>query len=339
MSTISSTALEHVIGVEGLVALQLRGGTLRLRGTDGDAVRVSDADGADLEDDFDVERGEGSFAMRHHKGLEVRLGRRGSEGSARLEVELPRRATLVVETARADLSGDELAGSQRYRTVSGDVRLTRAGGRIAVDAVSGDVSLSAAASVRLTVRTVSGDVGVRAARLDEAVLTTTSGDIALAGELAPDGQHRIETVSGDTLLALTGGTRVEVSTVTGDVTADVPHRSEGGRGRKVLIIGNGRATLAAHSMSGDVTLVAARPDEAGAGNGTHPDPADPDTVPAEPELSEADPSAAAISAAYDEARLRVLQGLERGEFDVAEATRRLEALDTADATGGPGHDR
>jgi hypothetical protein len=338
MSTMSSTALEHVIGAEGLVALQLRGGSVRLRGTDGDAVRVSDADGSDLEAEFDIERGEGSFAMRHHTGLQVRLGRRGSDGSARLDVELPRHATLVVETARADLSGDELTGAQRYRTVSGDVRLTRAGGRVAVDAVSGDVSLSAAATVRVAVRTVSGDVGVRAARLEEAVLATTSGDIALAGELAPDGQHRIETVSGDTLLALTGGTRIEVSTVTGDVTADVAHRSEGSRGRKVLIIGNGRATLTAHSMSGDVTVVATRPDDGAAAGGQRPEPADQDPDRPEPETSQADPSAAAISAAYDDARLRVLQGLERGEFDVAEATRRLEALDTAGAAGGSGHD-
>jgi hypothetical protein len=37
----------------------------------------------------------------------------------------------------------------------------------------------------------------------------------------------------------------------------------------------------------------------------------------------------AIAAAYDEARLRILRSLERGEIDVAEAGRRLEALDGA----------
>jgi hypothetical protein len=35
----------------------------------------------------------------------------------------------------------------------------------------------------------------------------------------------------------------------------------------------------------------------------------------------------AIAAAYDEARLRILRSLERGEIDVPEAGRRLEALD------------
>jgi hypothetical protein len=35
----------------------------------------------------------------------------------------------------------------------------------------------------------------------------------------------------------------------------------------------------------------------------------------------------AIAAAYDEARLRILRSLERGEIDVDEAGRRLEVLD------------
>jgi hypothetical protein len=42
------------------------------------------------------------------------------------------------------------------------------------------------------------------------------------------------------------------------------------------------------------------------------------------------PSAAAISAAYEDARLTILKQLERGEIDVTEAGRRLEALDAAD---------
>jgi hypothetical protein len=41
-----------------------------------------------------------------------------------------------------------------------------------------------------------------------------------------------------------------------------------------------------------------------------------------------------IAAAYDEARLRILRSLERGEIDVAEAGRRLEALD-GDGEGDP----
>ena len=40
------------------------------------------------------------------------------------------------------------------------------------------------------------------------------------------------------------------------------------------------------------------------------------------------PANGAIAAAYDDARLRILRSLEEGEIDVAEAGRRLEALDS-----------
>lgn len=338
MNAVSGAPIEHVIGADGLFVLHLRSGSVRLRGVDGDAARIGAEDGTDLGAGFEIERGEGSFSIRHQANPKDPLGRRPTGGSARLAVDVPRRATLIVDSGGADLSGEDLAGAQRYRTVSGEVVLTGVSGEIAVDAVSGDVAIAAAGPLRLEVRTVSGDVGVRAGRIDETEVATTSGDVALAGELAPGGRHRIETVSGDALLALTGGTRVEVSTVTGDVTADVPHRAEGGRGRKVLVIGNGRATLSAHSMSGDVTIVAAPP-AAGRTDAAAPDePTASAPAPDAAAPAPGDPSAAAIAAAYDDARLRVLHDLERGDIDVAEATWRLEALDTAHAAGGPRHD-
>jgi hypothetical protein len=52
-------------------------------------------------------------------------------------------------------------------------------------------------------------------------------------------------------------------------------------------------------------------------------------VAAPPPLERA-PSNGAIAAAYDDARLRILRSLERGEIDVAEAGRRLETLDAGD---------
>ena len=47
------------------------------------------------------------------------------------------------------------------------------------------------------------------------------------------------------------------------------------------------------------------------------------------------PSDAAIAAAYEDARLTILKQLERGEIDVTEAGRRLEALDAADIPEEP----
>ncbi len=324
MNAITSGALEHAIGVEGLLVVRLRNGAVRVRGADGDVVRVADGAGRDLDGWLGVERGEGSFAVSVTKGGPASPSGRGRDGD--LVVDLPRRATLVVEAGSADIVAEDLVGNQRYQTVSGDVTLSRVAGHVAVEVVSGDVRLSASGELQLRARTVSGDVTARG-RFGLTSLATTSGDVSLAGELVPDGEHQIETVSGDTLLALVGGARVEVTSVTGDVTAHVPHRSEGGRGRRVVLVGDARATLTARSMSGDVRIVAARPFD---GPG-HDEPASPATPPAP---ADAGPSAAAIDAAYDDARLGILRGLERGDYDVAEAGRRLEALDGADIDGG-----
>jgi hypothetical protein len=173
----------------------------------------------------------------------------------------------------------------------------------------------------LKARTVSGDLAVRAGVLTEVFAATTSGDLAIAGELAPDGTHKVETVSGDAVLALAGGARIEVSTVTGDVSADGPHRTERTDGQRVIVVGDGRATLVVRTMSGDVHVAKAK------GLDIRVDAA-PSPAAAQPEP--ASPSDAAIAAAYEDARLTILKQLERGEIDVTEAGRRLEALDAAD---------
>jgi hypothetical protein len=333
MNSLSNATIEHEIGTEGIFVLRLRDGSVRLRGADGRSVRVAGEEGTDLEETFLVERGAGSLSIGTGKGLRIKLGR-GHHATPRLSVDVPRAATVVVEASSADLTAEDLVGEQRYQTVSGDMLLTRVRGQVAIDAVSGDVRLSAGGDLRLRARTVSGDLEVRAGRLGDLSLATTSGDLSIAGELMPDGTHRVETVSGDTLLAIAGGARVEVTTVTGDVTSDVAHRSEGGRGRRVLIVGDGRATLTASSMSGDVRIVRARPFETGPNDAPEPEPPPaPAAPPPVTPTQAADASGAAIAAAYESARLGILRSVERGEIDVAEAGRRLEALDAADVQG------
>ncbi len=338
MNTVQTQSIEHRVGAEGLVVVRVRSGSVRVRGTDADVARVTDEEGHDL-GDLAVERGEGSMSVSVRKGLRVSSGE-GRRSDPSLAVDVPRLATVVVEAGSADLHGDDLAGDQRYQTVSGDVTLRGVRGTVTVDAVSGDVRLSAGGDLRLRARTVSGDLTARAGRLHEVALASTSGDLTLGGELSRDGEHRIETVSGDTLLALAGGARIEVSSVTGDVKAEVPHRAEGGRGRRVVLIGDARATLVARSMSGDVRIVAAPPlgsaVDSTEGASTEPASREGVTEPAG-EAPLRGPSDAAIAAAYEEARLGILRGLERGEIDVAEAGRRLEALDAADVPGGPTH--
>jgi len=331
VSTIMGASLEHEIGAEGLLAIRLRDVEVKLRGVDGETVRVRDVNGHDLGDMFEVEPGPGSLSLKAGRGLEIVVGprsmRRGlGRHTPELEVEMPRRATLVLEAASGDVEADALTGDQRYRTASGDISLHAVSGKVSIEAVSGDIDITTTGDAEVTARTVSGDIELRAARLSALRLTSTSGDLKIAGQLFGPGPFAMETVSGDGLLAPAGDVRIEMTSVTGDLTSDLDGKHMAERGRRGFQVGSGGPVVTFRSMSGDLHL--ARPslirDVAQAG--------DPDTAPPPAERA---PANGAIAAAYDDARLRILRSLERGEIDVAEAGRRLETLDAGDVAAKP----
>jgi hypothetical protein len=335
MTTTTASMLEHAIGAEGLLAIRLRDGDVRLHGVDGDVVRVRDANGSDLTEMFAVDRGRGSLSLKAAgRGLEIIVGpravRRGARRSPELEIDIPRRATLVIDAASGDIEGDGLVGDQRYRTASGDVVLHAVSGRLSVEAVSGDVEVIATGSADLTARSMSGDVAIRAATLSSLLVNTTSGDMKIAGRLAGAGPFGIETVSGDGLLAPAGDIRIEMTSLTGDLTSDLEGKQVSGRGRRSLTIGSSGPVVTFRSMSGDLRVARPTPIGAAAEASTGERPG-----------TEPTPANGAIAAAYDDARLRILRSLERGEIDVDEAGRRLETLDAGDVdssstSGGTG---
>jgi hypothetical protein len=326
MNTTTGSSLEHPIGLEGLLAIRLRDGEARLHGVDGEVVRIRDVQGRDLGDMFAIEPAAGSLSLEAGRGLEIVVGPRSMRlGHGRptpeLEIEVPRRATLVLEAASGDVEASGLVGDQRYRTASGDVVLRAVSGRLSIEVVSGDIDITATGDADVTARSASGDIELRAARLSGLQLTSTSGDLKVAGQLVGPGPYAIETVSGDGLLAPAGDVRIEMTSVTGDITSDLDGQHLTEHGRRAFTIGSNGPLVTFRSMSGDLHV--ARPSLVG-----HPD-VDPAPVAAPPPLERA-PSNGAIAAAYDDARLRILRSLERGEIDVAEAGRRLETLDAGD---------
>lgn len=337
MNTMTGSSLEHQIGAEGLLAVRLRDGEVRLRGVDGETVRVRDVNDHDLRDMFAIESATGSLSLKAGRGLEIVVGtrsmRRGFGGHApELEIELPRRATLVLETASGDVDADGLVGDQRYRTASGDIVLRAVSGKLSIEAVSGDIDADATGDADVTVRSVSGDIELRAARLSSMQLTSTSGDLKVAGQFVGPGPYAIETVSGDGLLAPAGDVRIEMTSLTGDLTSDLDgqHRTEGGR--RTFQVGGSGPVLTFRSMSGDLHV--ARPSLISHAAAPVPlaplAPLAPPAPAVPPAPAERAPTNVAIAAAYEDARLRILRSLERGEIDVVEAGRRLETLDAGD---------
>ena len=332
MNTATRSSLEHIIGVDGLLAVRLRSGEVRLHAVDGEAVRVRDVNGHDLDEMLAIEARPGSLSLSQGRGLEIVLGprtmRRGhGRHTPELEIDLPRRATLVFEAESGDVEGDGLLGDQRYRTASGDIVLRAVSGRISIEAISGDIDIGATDEAQISARSVSGDIALRAATLSALELTTTSGDLKVAGRLTGPGPFAFETVSGDGLLAPASDVRIEMASVTGDLTSDLKEPQVTSRGRHALTIGSTGPLVTFRSMSGDLHVVAPMPVTTLEASKAHPSE--------EPVRAEASPTNGAIAAAYDDARLRILRSLERGEIDVVEAGRRLETLDTGDvsATG------
>ena len=344
MTTSTGFTIEHPIGPEGQLSIRIRSGEVRLRGADGDVVRVREVNGHDLDDMFEIEAREGGFALRTRRGLDVGWlgfgprdllawmepsGRGGSLYAPELMVDVPRRATVVIEASSGDVDADGLAGDQRYRTASGNVSVRGVSGRLGVEAVSGDVDVVATGTTELTVRTVSGDIEVRAATLASVQAASTSGDLRLAGRFAGHGPFSIETVSGDGLLAPAGDIQIQMTSVTGDLNSEFEGPTVT-RGRRSLAIGRSGPIVTFRSMSGDLHVVRPVSSTAAAPEPAAPPATGPSAATGVPPTSDAVGSGP-IAAAYDEARLAILRSLERGEIDVAEASRRLEALDS----GGP----
>ena len=343
MTTKTDSTLDHPIGAEGVVAVSLMSGTIRLRAIDGDAVHVRDASGRDLHATFTVERGPGSVTLRSNRGLGIPgiPGIRTGGGVADLEIDLPRRATVVLDGTSTEIDATGLSGDQRYKTVSGDITLRTVSGNVRVDAVSGDVDATASGEAAMTVRTVSGDLDLRAATLTGLDVTSMSGDLKVAGRLVGDGPFRVETVSGDALLAPAGDIRIEMTTVSGDLRSDIGGTAQGGRGRRSLVVGERGATVTFRSMSGDLRVVRAIKVEtqARAETAARPGPetaSTADTVAPDPMVERDDTERVPVAFASpsadsttddDDARIAILRALERGEIDVTEAGKRLEALD------------
>jgi hypothetical protein len=321
--------VEHPIAAGGQFTLRTTSADVEMRGRDTDVARVRIEfelrAGSDAEADqafeglrYGVHTADGVLEVTeprptdHALGAITRmLGITGIKVETRVVAEVPERATITYSGVSADLIATGTLGTQEYRTVSGDVVLSDAGGEIQIGGVSGDVSLRADSPVWLRANTVSGDLSAIAPRFEGCRVVTVSGDVDLDGGLAPGGEHRIETVSGDLSLGIAGGLTLEVRGLSSDVEVNLAHRSEGSRDRRRYVVGDGAASLRFSSMSGDVTVSNAR-----RGGGSVP------PVPPRPPAPVAPPPPPR-TALSEGAQLEVLRALERGEIDVEEATRRL----------------
>lgn len=182
--------------------------------------------------------------------LELFAGHDTPRVEMKLSIEVPPGVTVEMRSSSGDLRTANLAGIQRLTTTSGDIAVEGATGPVQASVTSGDIEATGIAAARL--RSVSGDISVEGA---SGALTagTTSGDIRVRG--AAD-SLRLDSVSGE--IDLDGAARaVAIGTTSGSVSARGivgPLSATTSSGDLDLRAHAGLLRADISSVSGDVTL-------------------------------------------------------------------------------------
>ncbi len=340
--TIDTAAAIRELPLEpgGSVEINIVSGGLRVRGVDGDRIVVRSRDGQPLADHVWIDATPGLVRIRDGEGT-FRVGPFAlrTRRSPDLDIDVPRTATISLRTVSGDVDATGIGGASRWASASGDVRVSTSAGPVQVETMSGDATIEASVAIALGARTVSGDLRVHAPCLDGLDASTTSGDVRLEAELAGGTSHRVSSVSGDVEIVTASPVRLDAQTIAGDVRGSGPHKAEGGRGRRTLVVGNGSVALSVRTTSGDVRLrvVGGQPVPKPTAPIAPPPPIAPAVVvtaePAPRPVTDDDTQAwSSFEPALDRreaARLDVLRALERGDVDIETASRRLEALEEA----------
>ena len=258
----------------GEVVISNVSGTIDVRGWDRNEVQVTGHLGEDVER-LDVETSGGRTVVK------VILPRGNShDGDADIEVSVPRNSSVEVSAVSADVSSRGVLGTQRLKSVSGEVTADITGDESEVRSVSGDVTVRGTGKpVRLRVSsvsgnldltnvagsldlvTVSGDANVQMGDTSDVRGRTTSGTLEVRGKLTRDGRVDVEGVSGDIILRLSapGGLSTEIESFSGDINGcladNVERVSKYGPGKRLNIrTVEAGARVRAKTLSGDIDI-------------------------------------------------------------------------------------
>lgn len=199
-------------------------------------------------------------------------------GATRLLVTVPARASVVIEgvSAAMDVKGvagrrlsmNSVSGSMqvdaspdetRLESVSGEVHARLDTGKLQAGTVNGDLDLQGAINGEVSLETVSGHIMLRADKPSDIDVSAISGDAELHTGLAPGGQLKAESTSGDLTLMLpaTSSAQLQLHSFDGEIQSDAGDVSkpEHGDGSSLETrIGRGEGSVDMTSFSGDVNL-------------------------------------------------------------------------------------
>jgi len=271
---------EVAADAHGVVQISSTNGTIDVSGWDRAAVSVK----AELTPD--VEHVEVTTSGNHTviRVLQRPHGATGSYNSGHdethLRVQVPKGSELEVSSVSANVTSGSVLGTQRLKTVSGDITAEIGPSDIEAKSVSGTLKLRGKGQpAKLHFSTVSGDLELKHAagdleattvsgeatiELDPAHsvrLRSTSGDITFEGRLAHGADLDAQSVSGDLKVRAGSedGFAFEAASVTGDISdcfnVEAERTGQYGPGHKLNgTRGGGSAHVRLKSMSGEIEL-------------------------------------------------------------------------------------
>jgi DUF4097 and DUF4098 domain-containing protein YvlB len=265
---------------DGVVEIGNVAGDIEIRGTDASEVEVVGRLGDDVEEVI-FERDGDVIVLR----VEVRSnggGWRngwGGDGSADLEIRVPRMSDVRVEAVSSDVVVSDVDGRLDVESVSGDIEISSGATAIDVTTMSGEVSFegngqtadASLASVsgdvvasglggELHMSSVSGEVELELGEITRLRAQSTSGDLSARATLAPGARVQMETVSGSAELSIEGDRAGDysLSTFSGDLDNCFGPEAERRRfspGRSVKFReGDGDRDIHLSSMSGSIRV-------------------------------------------------------------------------------------
>ncbi len=202
------------------------------------------------------------------------------KSGSHLTIQAPYSTSLKVKTVSADVSIEDIRGSQRVRTVSGDLKTSIEGQEAELRTVSGDLNATGngkSSKVKLYsvsgtivasdvagdvwAEAVSGDIELGAVNVEEAHLKTVSGDIEGSFKLERDASLHMESVSGDIEVSLPKNyaAEYELTSFSGDIAEifgrKAKSKSKYSPGSELMYKhGESKASVRANSLSGDIEI-------------------------------------------------------------------------------------
>jgi len=199
-------------------------------------------------------------------------------GDTRLEITVPAHASVAVQgvSAVTDIKGvagrrlsvnsvsgnvqvEANPGEARVESVSGDLHMHVDTSKTHVETVSGNIDLQGRINGEISVETVSGHIVLRAEKPSDIDVSAVSGDADLRTGLAPGGQLKAQSTSGDLTLLLpaTSSAQLQLNSFSGTIRSDSGNveTPEHGSGASLKTrLGRGDASVTLESFSGDVRV-------------------------------------------------------------------------------------